>query len=124
MIELYIKWIKLKYPTPHSAIRQCEQATHLMTKEFPNLRRVRGHVFVIQNQRTEEHWWCEDFSGNIVDPTRHQWNGPIFDYVEFNGEEPTGKCYQCGEFIYESECKNGFFCLNHQHLNINEELNR
>jgi len=124
MNNLYTKWIKSNYPTPHSAIRQCSEATKLMTTEFTSLRQVKGHVFVAQNQRVEEHWWCEDFDGNVIDPTRHQWHGPVFDYTEFEGEEPIGKCYQCGKFIFKSKCKNEFFCINHQQLNINTELSK
>ena len=122
MIELYIIWIRTNYPTPQSAARQCFKATEDMSKNFTDLKRVRGHVFVAQNQRVEEHWWCEDWDGCIVDPTRHQWHGPVYDYIEFDGEKPIGKCYRCGKYIYKSSCKNEFFCKDHQHLDISIKL--
>ena len=111
----YENWITINYPTKCSAYLQCEQATKKMTIEFPELKRVRGLISVEElygfPPTKTPHWWCKTDSGNIVDPTSHQYPTRIIDYQEVNENEgsPTGKCLDCGDLCYRGKnfCCNG-----------------
>lgn len=80
---------------------QCAEATEAMVQRFPELRRVRGHVAIVESPKTPAHWWCETEDGVIVDPTARQFVG-IVAYLPHEGEEPVGKCANCGGYIYAS----------------------
>jgi hypothetical protein len=80
---------------------QCAEATAAMVSAFPQLRRVRGHVTLLESPKPVPHWWCENESGDIYDPTEHQFLA-IVDYLPHHGEEPVGKCIECGGYIYPS----------------------
>jgi hypothetical protein len=95
----YEAWIKEHYPTPDSARNMCTTASREMTEAFPELIRVRGWFGWV------EHWWCKTASGEIVDPTRHQWpdiagRSTYREFVDGIDPEPVGKCMNCGEYCW------------------------
>jgi hypothetical protein len=54
----------------------------------------------------EQHWWCKDNKGNIVDPSRLQFpSGGVGDYEEYQGTFP---CSNCGKEILEKDIKQEF----------------
>lgn len=81
---------------------KCEEITAAMAEAFPELRRVRGHYHCwIWGKR--EHWWLMD-GDEVVDPTAAQFPSKgEGSYVEWEGEEPTGMCPNCGEYCYDNE---------------------
>ncbi len=84
---------------------QCRQATEDMAKEFPELKRVRGHYFdSLWGKR--EHWWLVDPEGNIVDPTAMQFPTKGTNrYVPWRegDPEPIGQCYNCGDYVFNKD---------------------
>lgn len=99
----YVAWIAQHYPTFESAYGQCARATQSMVVVFPELRRVCGHFYDLRIGE-REHWWCVAPDGTIVDPTLIQFpSGRLGAYVELDPNEPrpTGKCPNCGEYIYD-----------------------
>jgi len=82
---------------------RCKEITEAMVKEFPELRRVRGHYYCwIWGER--EHWWLVTSDGEVIDPTAAQFPSKGEGrYVEFDGQEPTGMCPNCGEYCYNGE---------------------
>lgn len=84
---------------------RCAEATQDMVKEFPELKRVRGHyICPIWGRRA--HWWCVTPDGLIVDPTKGQFpSGGIGEYIPWiDGEkEPTGICADCGEEVFNGD---------------------
>lgn len=82
---------------------QCAEATLAMVAAFPELRRVRGHVFLMGTAKQPAHWWCVDPDGRIVDPTAHQYPNLVgYDEWIEGEEEPVGRCANCGGYIYAS----------------------
>lgn len=81
----------------------CREATAQMVKDIPRLTRHRGHVESFAGYR-HQHWWCLD-GCIVVDPTASQFSkyGGVYHYDEFTGPEPTGKCADCGELIFNRE---------------------
>jgi hypothetical protein len=107
----YAKWIKENVPEAYGT---CREVTKDMLKVFPHLRRVRGHYHCF-SWGDREHWWLEDESGNVIDPTRMQFPSQgCGTYHELSDEpEPTGMCPNCGEYCYDGEqvhkhCHNEF----------------
>lgn len=94
----YQEWIEENVPDSYGA---CREVTKDMQKEFPELRRVRGHYYCwVWGKR--EHWWLED--GEVIDPTASQFPSKGKGrYEEWQGLEPTGKCPNCGEYCFEGE---------------------
>jgi hypothetical protein len=81
---------------------RCAEITLAMNEEFPELRRVRGHYFcpILNNERP--HWWLEDSAGEVIDPTAAQFPSLGHGiYEEHSGPEPTGKCPNCGGYVYD-----------------------
>lgn len=101
-------WVKRRWPTPESARGQCDGATRAALKQFPELelQRVRGYVLVDGVRRP--HWWCVRRSGEILDPTQHQWGLLPSEYLPHNESrgEPKCKCIECGELVWESPYSN------------------
>jgi hypothetical protein len=81
----------------------CAEATYAMIAAFPELRRVRGHVFLAGTDKSPAHWWCVAPDGAIVDPTKHQFPN-LVGYEEWveGEEEPVGRCCNCGGYIFAS----------------------
>lgn len=105
MIE-YARWIELHYPTPQSALKQCEPAVHAMILYFPELTIVKGQAVVEEPHgfpsTKTDHWWCITAKGEVIDPTAHQYPTRIIRYepLDESRVEPTGKCPNCGCFSY------------------------
>lgn len=81
----------------------CGHVTAEMKEAFPELRRVRGHV--LHRGKRYPHWWCQAEDGQIIDPTVNQFlpHPTPEQYEEHLDQdpEPTGKCYNCGEYTYD-----------------------
>lgn len=105
--KTYLDWIK-NYKEKQPFIRgKCYSATLEMAEEFPELRQERGYVTDILGEH--QHWWCVEADGSIVDPTDSQFY-EIIDYDAYNEEKhgplPTGKCMDCGGYVYNDD----YFC--------------
>lgn len=102
MKACYHKWISKNV---QEAYGKCAEVTLEMERVFPELLRVRGHYYCpLWGDR--EHWWLVDFEGNVVDPTASQFPSRGFGVYtpwEEDSPEPTGKCYNCGDYCYEGE---------------------
>jgi hypothetical protein len=97
-MNAYDQWIA-NYIAKESFIRgMCKSACEEMKKVFPNLTLVGGKVLTIAGER--EHWWLLDENGQVVDPTRSQYEGEI-DYIPWTPsmEIIIGKCMNCGAII-------------------------
>ncbi len=80
---------------------KCKKMSEALVTERPELRLVRGHYFCPIWGRNEEHWWCEDAEGTVVDPTRLQFPSAGFGhYEEFDGNV---QCEQCNKSIREED---------------------
>jgi len=111
-MEKYTKWIQKNYSTALLAKTQCSEATVKMSKEFSELKRVRGQILVeepygLPATRTT-HWWLETPENKIIDPTGHQYPTRIIKYIPVDESkgEPSGKCPNCGDLCYNGE----YFC--------------
>lgn len=114
----YADWIDLnvnKYDFGH-----CVETTLAMQKEFPELKRVRGHAWMAGSPRPYPHWWLVCPMGNVIDPTESQF-GTVLFYEEWNegDEEPTGKCAGCGEYTFRGKS----FCSDECHDDVISDLN-
>lgn len=107
MEEKYREWIKQNVPqSVDRVVGTCKKYSKLMLKDFPELILVRGHVKIPGDYNPSfphgyPHFWLKTSVGEIVDPTKKQF-GTFCIYEEWNetGEEPTGKCPNCGEYCY------------------------
>jgi len=72
-----------------------------LVKKDPSLSIRRGWYYDHLWNSKEEHWWCVNTEGEIVDPTKAQFptNGHG-DYEEFKG---VFDCEQCGKEIMEED---------------------
>lgn len=92
----YANWIAEQ---TQPVYRRCEAATQEMVDAFPELRRVRGHYF--DGHHDHPHWWCVAPDGSVIDPTAAQFSAIGF-YEEWDKPEPTGKCPNCGGYVFDS----------------------
>jgi len=78
---------------------KCKEMSEQACKDDPRLTLVRGYYYCPISNREEQHWWCKDEDGMIVDATKSQFpsNGHG-DYREFDGYV---QCEQCGKTIAE-----------------------
>jgi hypothetical protein len=71
-----------------------------LAKSNPSLRLVRG-FYLCPVWGEQQHWWCQDGDGKVVDPTAAQFpSAGAGEYVEFDG---TCFCCQCGKEFREDE---------------------
>lgn len=91
--SVYDKWIATNVSDPFGT---CQQWTWAMVETFPTLRPARGWYHEIGGP-SHCHWWCVAPDGEIVDPTRHQFD-LAGDYQEITdpNDLPTGACLGCG----------------------------
>jgi len=114
MKEEYKKWIDKNVPWEQRQVYgTCEKYSKLMKAEFPGLILVKG-FFVNNLDEPFQHWWLKDEEGKVIDPTVHQF---LFKgtYREVVGEEPIGKCMNCGDLIYASRYDSRYFCSSRCH---------
>lgn len=101
----YADWIAQNVPANPWTL--CAGITVKMAAAFPELRRVRGHYhcpIAPDLPNGTPHWWLVAPDGSIVDPTASQFvSGGAGEYVEHVGDEPTGKCMDCGAYTYRGE---------------------
>lgn len=108
MDQKYQDWIdrKLAGADPFT---QCAEWTEEMQAAFPELKRVRGQVF-LSNLWERDHWWLTTPTGEVVDPTVSQFKQEYYSggatvlwYQERdeNEPEPTGMCPNCGGMCYD-----------------------
>lgn len=86
---------------------QCAAFTRAFQQRFPDLRRVAGFYHGVNGAPLGEHWWLEDSTGRIVDPTADQFacqgRGR---YVRYDPQQHTvvkGKCMHCGTGLHSRE---------------------
>ena len=100
MKEQYEQWVAENVTS--DGYGQCAELTLRMEAAFPELTRVRGHYSCpVWGERA--HWWLIATDGKVVDPTKAQFpsNGcGVYDSWTEGEEEPTGKCPNCGGYIY------------------------
>ena len=80
---------------------KCKEFSELEIKKNPSLILVKGwyHCPIWGKQ---EHWWCKDKEGEIIDPTKLQFpSAGIGDYEEYKG---ILICEECGKEVKEEEC--------------------
>lgn len=109
--DKYNRWIKQNM-RGRPVARVCAEATPVMLRAFPELRRVRGH-YVCPMGRRYPHWWCETSAGHVVDPTADQF--PSLGYGEYEplpdkAPEPLGKCLECGAPCWPGPGASALFC--------------
>ena len=107
-MQEYTDWINKYYPTPQSAYRQCAEATLEMLGVFPELTRIRGLASIREPgdlpPTKTNHWWLTSPTGDVIDPTSHQWPTEVLEYRPATpGREPTGKCPNCGDLCYDGD---------------------
>lgn len=113
MSRQYDTWIA-EYVAKHSGFvrGKCASATAEMVEAFPELKRVAGFVEVLWPAAgvvTEQHWWCLDPSGDVVDPTAAQFHVVLSrEALDLNnpddvGRIPTGRCMCCGEDVFRGD---------------------
>ncbi len=80
----------------------CKKECEKLIKGNSKLILVRGYYHEPIWNTKEEHFWCVDENGNIIDPTKKQFpSGGISEfYEEFNGFVD---CEECGISIPENE---------------------
>lgn len=108
----YQDWIDQKLSVADPFI-QCAEWTKEMADRFPELKRVRGQVF-LSNLWERDHWWLVVGEGEeqvVVDPTVSQFSQDYYGegggakvlwYQERDESEPepSGMCPNCGGLIY------------------------
>jgi hypothetical protein len=107
-MDKYYDWMnnKLRQESP---LNKCKEWTDEMHKQFPELKRVRGYVW-LQSGLKRPHWWLVTEQKQILDPTGSQFLmgyygiNPIRDYEPFDESkgEPHGTCMNCGELSWYS----------------------
>lgn len=88
----YADWIATH--VPEECEGQCEVWTRLMVQAFPELRRQYGLAAQADIKPYElefgktlvGHWWCEEETGEIVDPTAKQLPWPIY-YLTYDEQQ-------------------------------------
>ena len=79
---------------------KCKEYVEKAIKEDSSLTAVRGYYDCPLLGR-QQHWWCVDLKGNIIDPTAKQFlSKGLGEYIPFDGNIT---CDQCGKVVSESE---------------------
>ena len=101
MANKYKSWIcKVDKPTG-----RCKSVTLEMVAKFPELTPVRGH-YICPVWGERQHWWTEDRVDTVYDPTAKQFQSEgsgVYIPWDESSPEPTGKCPQCSELIYDGQ---------------------
>ena len=101
----YDEWIQRNYPTKIQSYGNCKKAVDEMKSVFPELTATNGFVEdAYWGERA--HWWLKDEAGEIVDPTKSQFNG-LLGYTEIDDNHPArnypeARCHNCGDSYYET----------------------
>lgn len=107
----YATWIEdLQRRRGGDVYNACEEVTLEMLAAFPELRRVRGLVEMLEHpdERRRPHWWLVDEHGVIVDPTREQFPGAIaYEEVAEERGKVDGRCLNCDGLVYRNDDHGG-----------------
>jgi hypothetical protein len=77
---------------------KCKEFSEALCAEDPTLTLVRGH-YLCPYWGEQQHWWCTQPDGTIVDPTKDQFPSKgAGEYVPFDG---TVYCEECGTALTE-----------------------
>ena len=118
----YDDWIKSRN-LPLRPCGLCGVVTDAMRQAFPELARVRGHVIDMCDDQRYPHWWLVTSEGEIIDPTVDQFDGMVIAYEPWSEgtQEPTGKCHDCGGYVYDgsSFCSDACALATEDYLNNN-----
>lgn len=80
---------------------RCRELAEAAAADDPSLTIVRGHYFCPIWNTNEQHWWCVNHEGKIVDPSRLQFpSGGAGVYEPFDGMVD---CANCGKTLKEEE---------------------
>ena len=89
---------------------RCQSFVKEFIARFPELTAVPGHCGT--EGWWNEHWWCVDRDGNVVDPTNDQF-GSNLEYEPLStGRIPykIGRCMQCGVDIMSDDTPESAGC--------------
>jgi len=79
---------------------KCKEYSEKLCAENPHLRLVRGYYYCTAWGK-QEHWWVENASGNVIDPTKDQFPSKGSGvYEEFDGNL---YCEYCGNPVHEDQ---------------------
>lgn len=80
---------------------KCKEYVDALVANDSTLRAVRGW-YECPMWGSQQHWWCEDVNGNIIDPTVKQFPtaGVCAEYREYDG---IMTCEQCGDDFHEDK---------------------
>lgn len=80
---------------------RCFELATKAAAQDPTLTLVRGYYFCPLWCTEEQHWWCVDAQGRVVDPSRLQFpSAGLGIYTPFDG---TVECANCGKIVQEAE---------------------
>ena len=80
---------------------KCKEMSEALAAADPSLTLVRGYYFCPIWNTNEQHWWCVDKAGKVVDPTKNQFPSKgLGTYTPFDG---TVNCSNCGKTIKEED---------------------
>ena len=78
---------------------KCKEMSEALIEQNPKLKLIRGHYHYLNGGHIDQHWWCVDEDGKIIDPTCRQFPCKgLGEYIEFNG---VITCSQCGIKVKE-----------------------
>lgn len=127
MLQKYVDWVEAYVKRTPFLRGQCIKASEEMRQAFPELVEVRGHVYCAWGK--DGHVWLTTPEGEIVDPTRGQFPGPIrYEAWKPGDMVEVGRCMDCGEYIWESvqsldDVAHKDFCDERCFRRFNEALN-
>lgn len=108
MKEKYKNYLNLINSSNHKYICSPCGEVFEMFRAFTELYIVKGSIIAKPKSQDEYweylHWWLTDLDNNIIDPCVEQFF-EIDKYIpkdKYNNL-PTGKCYDCGSFIFNNE---------------------
>lgn len=79
---------------------KCREMCEALLSKDPSLTLVRGHYYDTE-WGEQQHWWCVDKNGAIVDPTKDQFPSKGLGlYIPFDG---ICTCENCGKEIREED---------------------
>lgn len=82
---------------------KCREMSEELVAADPSLKLVRGFYFCPIWNSAEQHWWCENQEGKIIDPTAKQFPSKgMGTYIPFNGDIC---CENCGKVFREGDEK-------------------
>ena len=107
----YEEWISAFLAKHNGFVRgKCKEAADGLAASFPELRVAEGfaHWQCPTRSVRDQHWWCVDPAGAVIDPSVAQFGGACVRYEELDLDDPetrskipTGPCMNCPGEAYE-----------------------